>query len=125
MCTGTYFVTKKPWKSPYKPCRVLSGFMKSCSPALQHAAYWCSTYYLVSQFDEGLWQQWLLPSTEISFGILQLSCTWISIYLISLQAVAKCGRSRVLRITYLIKFLQLQHLYWKIPFQWHSILGKI
>src|SRR6218665_200133 len=27
---------------------------------------------LVSQFDEGLWQQWPSSSTEISFGILQL-----------------------------------------------------
>jgi len=28
---------------------------------------------MVSQFDEGLWQQWPSPSTEISFGILQLN----------------------------------------------------
>jgi len=28
--------------------------------------------WLVSQFDEGLWQQWPSPLTEISLGMLQL-----------------------------------------------------
>jgi len=49
------------------------------------------TQFKVSQFDEGLWQQWPSPSAEICFGILQpcfmLRNLYYSIKAISLKGV--------------------------------------
>ena len=69
--SGSMFSLNSQWNPGYSVGHGLQP-ASQWTPFLPHFVQWCVTAspsgsWLVSQFDEGLWQQWSLPSTEISF----------------------------------------------------------